>query len=299
MLDGEDTTLDQGTPDNPASGEVETSSQATDTSDQEQDLEADTGQDGEDGSPDDEEFEHAGKTYRISKELKPLLMMQADYTRKTQEVAETRKALESEKETLSQQAEAIKAIDEGEKQLWAIDQRIAAYSKINWAQLEQEDFTTAQTRWREYSQIKDYRATVAAQVDEAKAKRSESVQLERAKRIQEAHDTARKIPGWNAEVAAKVEGFGQSSLGFTPKQLDQAVETFGGAFVKTLHKAWLADQLISKQQAAAKTPSTPAEPIKPLAVVAKGKAPARSGMSDDMSIEDWVKARDRQLRPKG
>src|SRR5215216_3195421 len=46
-----------------------------------------------------EDVDFAGKQYRLPKELKSALMMQADYTRKTQDVAEQRKALEGERET--------------------------------------------------------------------------------------------------------------------------------------------------------------------------------------------------------
>ena len=42
---------------------------------------------------DDEEVEYEGKTYKVPKELKGALMKNADYTQKTQEVAEQRKSV--------------------------------------------------------------------------------------------------------------------------------------------------------------------------------------------------------------
>jgi hypothetical protein len=47
--------------------------------------------------PAEEEIEHEGRKYLVPKALKPLLLMQADYTRKTQEVAEQRRAVMAER----------------------------------------------------------------------------------------------------------------------------------------------------------------------------------------------------------
>jgi hypothetical protein len=58
----------------------------------------------------------------------------------------------------------------------------------------------------------------------------------------------------------------------------------------------LADQLVAKQQAAAKTPTAPQEPVKPLAPVRKGNAPARTGLHDDLDTEEWARRRREQLR---
>jgi hypothetical protein len=48
-------------------------------------------------APDEVEVEYEGKTYCLPPELRDALLRQADYTRKTQEVAQARKALEAEK----------------------------------------------------------------------------------------------------------------------------------------------------------------------------------------------------------
>ena len=57
--------------------------------------------------PDDgEEIEHEGRKYLVPAALKPLLLMQADYTRKTQEVAEQRRAVQAERQALHQTSQA-------------------------------------------------------------------------------------------------------------------------------------------------------------------------------------------------
>src|SRR5215204_4003947 len=64
-----------------------------------------------------EEVERAGKKYRIPAALKGELMMQSDYTKKTQEVSETRKALEAREAEIAQQAARVKELSEDHKRL--------------------------------------------------------------------------------------------------------------------------------------------------------------------------------------
>src|SRR5215204_3179929 len=49
-----------------------------------------------------EEIERNGKKYKIPTALKSELLMQQDYTRKTQEVAEQRRAIEAEQQALEE-----------------------------------------------------------------------------------------------------------------------------------------------------------------------------------------------------
>lgn len=58
---------------------------------------------------DDEEIEHDGKKYKLPKAVKPLLMFQQDYTKKTQEVAAQRQALETRSTELAQREQSFVA----------------------------------------------------------------------------------------------------------------------------------------------------------------------------------------------
>lgn len=284
--------LDLDTPDVPASGEVETSSRPTDIDSGEPEQEAE----GDDSAPvvedDFDDLEFDGETYRIPKKLKPGFMMQSDYTRKTQEVAQTRQELEAERSRVAQQAEATASLTENRKKLILAEATLEKYAKVDWAKIEAEDPFKAQTLWREQAQWKDYLGGLKAHVEKDEATLSEAANSEKNKRLTEtARAIQSAIPGWNNDLAKKLESFGQTSLGMTQKQLDKGVLKVGAPFVVAIHKAMLADQLIQKQQLAAKTPTTPADPVKPLAVVSKGKAPAARKSLDDMSMEEYVAAR--------
>ena len=52
-----------------------------------------------------EDVDWEGKKYAVPKELKDALMRQSDYTRKTQEIAETRRALEAKEAEIQQRAQ--------------------------------------------------------------------------------------------------------------------------------------------------------------------------------------------------
>ena len=86
-------------------------------------------------APSLEEVDWNGKRYSIPAELKPALMMQADYTRKTQELAEVRKALESEKFVMNSNAQFQQQV----QPLLDKQRELASYKeqakKIDWTQL--------------------------------------------------------------------------------------------------------------------------------------------------------------------
>src|SRR5215207_4248828 len=92
-----------------------------------------------DEDSEEEEIERNGKTYRIAKALKAELMMQADYTRKTQEVSETRKALEAREAEISQQAERVKELTQDHKRLAIIDDYLERQQSTNWAKLFEDE----------------------------------------------------------------------------------------------------------------------------------------------------------------
>jgi hypothetical protein len=250
---------------------------------------------GEAADEDLEDVEFGGKQYRLPKELKSALMMQADYTRKTQEVADGRRALASEREALRQQAELHQQNLRDVGRLVAIDEQLAAYGSVDWHKLEAEDPFEAQRLFRVYSMLKDQRGGLIAQIEHHEQMRSSQAQQALAKRYADTNATlAREINGWN-EVAPKLLDFAKAN-GVSESDMDHLAVNV--PLVKLLHKAWLGDQLIAKQKAAARSAdaSAKAEP-EPLKQVAKGRGtPAASGLSDSLSPEEWVRRRNEQLR---
>jgi hypothetical protein len=249
-----------------------------------------------------EDVEFSGKHYRLPKELKSALMMHADYTRKTQEVADDRRALESERESLDSDREALRQQAEADREhirdlarVMALEEQIEAYRTVDWDTLEAEDPVGAQRLFRAYSMLKDQREGLAAKIHADEQKRSSEAQQAKARRYADTNaQLAREITDWD-EIApkliafAKVNGVSDAEMA----EFDTSVP-----LVKLLRKAWLGDQLIARQKAAAKAAEAKAEP-EPLKQIAKGRGtPATSGLSDNLSPEEWVKRRNEQLRKR-
>jgi hypothetical protein len=292
MSDGTEA-LDQITPDLPASGEGDASSLATHdaSSELEQDSEPGEGQPLEDEF---EELEWDGEKYSIPKKLKPGFMMHADYTRKTQEVSETRRALDARQAEIEQQARAVTELNDDRKKLVLIDDYLERQSKVDWNRLFTDDPLDAPRKWAEYQHWQGQRTQLNSKITETEQKSALDEERKAATRVQEVMSEVRMIPGWSDDVGKKVEAHAVAN-GMDIADLNKAIIKHGAPFVKVLHKAYLADQLIAKQQAA-KPSASQQEHAQPLTTVSKGKPQARAGLSDTMSASDWVKAREQQLR---
>lgn len=82
----------------------------------------------------DEEIEIKGEKYKVPKAIKESIMLQADYTRKTMELAEQRKALEAEKGKIP--ADVTQKLSHYEKLL---GDAVLMDQQTDWAQMLRED----------------------------------------------------------------------------------------------------------------------------------------------------------------
>lgn len=279
-----------------ASEEVDTDASTSDqaTDDQSTDVQEGDSQQTDTPVDDSEEVELEGQKLKIPKAIKPLLMMQADYTRKTQEVAEQRKAVEAEREAFANQAKAHQDYIQDLAQVVAIDNSIKQYEQVNWQELNAQDPVQAQALWFQYQQLKDSRNAAVGQIQQKEAARRQQeeqkaleTQQTTAKQLQECYATvAKEIKGWGPELAQQLDKTA-SEIGFTNDELRQVKDP---RFIKLLHEAHLGRQLLKKQ-----TPPTPKPqpPAKPLPTVG-GNAPARKE-PERMSMDEWVKHRRKEV----
>jgi hypothetical protein len=105
----------------------------------------------------DEEDELDGVKLRGKKDalerFKAERLMQADYTRKTQEVAETRRALEARETQFQESAKAHQAHIREVAQVVAIDDRLAQFAQVNWQALTDQDPVQALKLHTEFTQL--------------------------------------------------------------------------------------------------------------------------------------------------
>lgn len=221
------------------------------------DTESGESQEGETQIEDDsEEVEHEGQKYKIPKALKTALMFQADYTRKTQEVAKDREAVVADRERFTQDAEAHRADIQEYARLVAADDQLKQYEQVDWQQLSTDDPLQAQKLWMQFSQLKDTRQNLAGTLTQREQQRNFDAQQKSAKQAEENRATiAREIKDWSPELAGKLRAFAQED-GWSQAEINNITP----AQVKSLHRSFIGAQLLKKQTPTA-PPGTPAKPV--------------------------------------
>lgn len=239
---------------------------------------------------DTDEIEVDGQKYRVPKAIKGGYLREADYTRKTQELAEARKAFEATREaSLSVDAAYVNARAEAR----AIEARLEEYADTDWAAAEQLDPAAAAQHWRIYSQLKEAKGQAENAANGAKDRIALDQQRQRATRVHEVQALLPKIvDGWSTELDLKLGAYGQS-LRLSPQ--DMAEMTLRNPnVVNVLNKARLYDEMKTKEKTAKRIAAvqgtTPA-------VEVGAKAPATKDPSR-MSTAEWMAWRDRQERRK-
>jgi len=244
----------------------------------------------ESGEPETAEVELNGEKYKVPAALKDAFLMQADYTRKTQEVAETRKIAEAKLAEAESVFNVSNEVLEARAALLNVSNGLNQFQNMDWAKLEAEDPIGAMSAWRQYQQLEKARGEITGFLNEEQSKRAATAEQETANRLRETAEFARtKIPGWSPEVDAKVTAFAEAELGFTRDTLKSA---YSPSVYKALHLAWLGHQSLQKQNA---QPKAPAAPTKPLGKVTPRANPV-AGLDDRLSMDEWIKQRNEKAR---
>lgn len=229
----------------------------------------------------EEEVEHEGTKYKIPRALKSALMMQADYTRKTQEVAQERKGIEQDRERFVQQVQAQQADMREYAQLYSVGERLQQYEQVNWQKYSADDPVAAQAAFFEYSQLKEARSTLANNLTQKQEQKAFEKQQETAKQLEQSQATlAREIKGWSPALQQQLVTFARQD-GWSDSEINNVTV----AQIKTLHARLIGDQVIKKQLEAA--PKTEAKPV---TQVGGGGASARKSPTQ-MSDSEFAKWR--------
>lgn len=235
-----------------------------------------------------EEFEWNGKAIKAPKGLKDGVLMHADYTKKTQEVADRRRELDTREQSIAQQAKAIQEEAELHGHAYSIKTQLDQYAKVDWDQWDRDDPVEAMSGWRRYQQLQQDAQRVVYELQNRQNERARTAQQDTAKRLEETRRYAEtNINGWTPEVDAKVTEFATKELGFDRETL---ISAYTPQIYRALYLAHIGNQAL--QKAAAK-PASPS-PVPLTTVAAKAAPPARKSLSD-MSMDEYVAHRQKQL----
>ncbi|MBW8812508.1 MAG: hypothetical protein JF588_03695 [Caulobacterales bacterium] len=247
---------------------------------------ADTLPDGADEAPDDAfEVELDGQVHSLPGALKGAFLRQADYTRKTQELAEHRRALEADRQALAAHAQDLANGREDRLRLAALDHQLAELQGVDWKAYAAQDPHGAQALWARFQAMAEAREQLAQAVAHAQERDHLHAARNHAQKMADTGQALRReIDGWSPEVAAKLVDYAQA-FGIRP---DELAQTADARLWKLLHKGWRAD---AAGQGAA---SGAAVAVRP-AVTLAGSGAGAGGVRDELGTKEWMRRRNDQL----
>ena len=235
-----------------------------------------------------DEVDYDGKKYSVPKELKDAFLRQSDYTRKTQEVAEQRRAFEEQQAQAAEHFEAMQRNIQSAAQLYQVDEQLKQFGQVDWQAFSDQDPVEAQKAWFKYQELQQAKQGLTQQISQAEQQRQFQTQQAIARQLEEGQKAlAREIKGWSPEVAKQLREYGKT-LGYQDQELAAVVDARA---VKTLHKAFLYDQMM--KQATTK-PDAP----QPKPVTKVGQKAGSTKDPDKMTSDEWLKWRESSLRKR-
>jgi hypothetical protein len=258
----EDTTTD----------EIDEETEAEEVDTEASDGETDDDQPEAEVEGDDEEVEFEGKAYKVPKELKEALMRQSDYTRKTQEVADQRKAVEERAQVLQQQERAMAGTFEKRVELKVIQDRLSQFEQIDWQGLADSDPAQATKLNIAYQQLQRQAQGVYGELQQAQQATEQLSQQQRQQMLVEAQkDLKQRIPNFGAKEQERIVKYAKD-YGVTDEELRQVSDIAPNSkYLHILHDAaqWRALQA-EKPKAMQKVAQAP-QVVRPSAAQPKPK----------------------------
>jgi hypothetical protein len=267
--------------------------ESTDTPEPEEVIESVEGELPEGEEPEEEDSEEeldgvrvVGKKAAIEK-LKAEKLMQADYTRKTQELAEARKDIEYQREAIAYRSQLQEQYLSDVAEVKAIDKQLQNYANLNWDALIDEDPVQAMKLERQARQLQSQREQAVSQLTHKQQALAAQQQHESAMLLNKGREVlAREIPGFDATLAEKLKEFGKSR-GYSEKTLDSITDP---AFVVDLFKQYKAAEV----KKATKPKEVQEKPV--TSITARKSGPSKD--PEKMSMDEWLKWRNATKRTR-
>ena len=220
-------------------------------------------------------------------ELQAGYSRQADYTRKSQVLAEQRK--KAEEELAATQQERQRYISQLEQFNTQADSKLNELKSTDWTRLKEEDPTEYMLKRDQYRELQENKRIVE---EEQKNLQYKSQQEQQAKwqeeLVRQQEIMAQRLPEWNdpekgAKLKQNIKSFALKT-GFTEQEVDSLIDARS---VDVLHKAMLYDNLLAAKISKKKSKVVPK-------VTKPGSPPTKGEVSSDK-----VKAQRAKLRRTG
>lgn len=139
-------------------------------------------------APEFDEVEHEGLKHQIPKALREIVDKGLDYTRKTQELAETSRAREQQfaeqEQQFAHREQAAAVLQQGRAALAAVDLQLKPYEGVNWVALNQQDPVTANQHYMQYQTLKEQRQQIAGGLQQAESNFTQHAERLAIQRVQ-------------------------------------------------------------------------------------------------------------------
>ena len=226
-----------------------------------------------------EEVELDGKKYAIPAALKDKFLMQQDYTRKTQEVAELRKAAEHERAAIRQALEADEQAAEFKSDLRTVDKSLKQFENVDWGRFAAEAPAQAQAAMMQYQQLQMQRQQLADGLTKhEQTSRQAREQAQQAALAQAHAELLQAMPDFNHDLAVKIRDSTVSAYGYTPEEMATITDP---RQVRILRDA----MMWRESQTKLKTAQQPT-PAKPVTTVKPSSKPTVN--PDKMTTAEWM-----------
>jgi hypothetical protein len=207
-----------------------------------------------------EEVEFDGKVYQVPPEIKNGLMHKADYTRRTQDLAKNRQALELQQQQVNEffeQQRFEQSLQEEIGKVGTLNYQIQQYQGLDWSKLQTDELI------RNRMQLDGLEKKRNELIEALKGKRGSFAEQQKqrvSESLSKANEILQKnIPNWSEAVAAEVSEFALSK-GYTQYEVNNVTNPRD---VETLWKAMQYEKLVSNKDAALRKAAKAPPVVKP------------------------------------
>jgi hypothetical protein len=204
-----------------------------------------------------EELELDGETYRVPPKLREAVLRQSDYTRKTQEVAETARMLQAHQQQMQMAQQFQQATAQDQQALQQLESQLGQFKQLNWGEMDMETLTRARFQM---DSLKEQADGVRNRLNGAAAQFQQMLANQRQQQLQQGLEYLRKaIPRFDADTVSTLRNYAVGE-GFTQPEVESINDP---RLVKLMWKAQQYDTLKASQKSAVEAVQKAPPMIKP------------------------------------
>lgn len=160
-----------------------------------------------------------GKAYRLPPEIEKSLLRQADYSRQSQAVAESKKDYAQRIESANKLIEGAEKFAEVIAEGKTIDAQLEGYKAVDWNTLERDDPARASLLAVKFLQLQQTRTSLDSKAQAIERELADGRSKDQAaKQAEMLKVLAKEFPGWGDEAGERVTKYALKS-GYTPQEV--------------------------------------------------------------------------------